>query len=229
MGKVVGEIVFSPHPSINNFIDLTGQTYGRLAVLGYAGVRGRHDGGGKKYSYWYCQCVCGTATRVQLGQLRSGKTRSCGCLSQEGRYKRITHGATSGGASPEYGVFARAKGRCNNPSNPDYPDYGGRGIEFRFISFEDFLKTLGLRPSSRHSIDRIDVNGHYEKGNVQWATMQQQARNRRNNRLINHAGRTQTLQGWAEEFGVTRGALKQRLKRGWQIEQALTTPQRNQT
>jgi hypothetical protein len=76
-------------------------------------------------------------------------------------------------------VYCTAKTRCNNPRCKDYPDYGGRGIEFRFVSFEEFFEHIGKRPSPKHTLDRIEVDGHYEKGNVCWATRKQQRANQR--------------------------------------------------
>lgn len=79
---------------------------------------------------------------------------------------------------PEYTSFASARGRCRNKTSRDYPRWGGRGIEFRFISFEHFYAVLGPKPSALHSLDRIDNKGHYEQGNVRWALPRQQMRNR---------------------------------------------------
>ena len=81
--------------------------------------------------------------------------------------------------TPEYRAFNGAKSRCNNSANPSYKNYGGRGIKFKFSSFEEFIDHIGFRPSDNHSIDRIDNNGHYEIGNVRWATDIEQARNKR--------------------------------------------------
>lgn len=85
-----------------------------------------------------------------------------------------THGMSG---TPEYMAFQSARDRCRNPKNISYPRYGGRGIEFRFGSFEEWFNELGLRPDSdmnrmkyRWSVDRIDNDGHYEPGNVRWAT-----------------------------------------------------------
>src|SRR6267143_733283 len=80
----------------------------------------------------------------------------------------------------EYLAFQNAKYRCTNPDNNSYENYGGRGIEFRFSSFAEFFAEVGSRPSPEHSIDRFpDNDGHYEKGNVRWATIHQQLNNRR--------------------------------------------------
>jgi len=91
-----------------------------------------------------------------------------------------THGLTrkNGKRTPEYQAYAGAKHRCTNPNNKEFPHYGGRGIRFRFTSFEQFFATLGPRPREM-SLDRINNNGNYEPGNVRWASSSQQQRNRR--------------------------------------------------
>jgi hypothetical protein len=81
--------------------------------------------------------------------------------------------------TPEYYACFDAKYRCTNPKDKYWKDYGGRGIEFRFTSFEEFFAELGTRPTPAHSLDRIDNNGHYEPGNVRWATKAEQNANRR--------------------------------------------------
>lgn len=98
----------------------------------------------------------------------------------------VSHGHTCGGRiSPEYRSYNAAKNRCENPDNKSYRYYGGRGIEFRFDSFEAFLSELGLKPTAEHSIDRYpNKDGHYEAGNVRWATKIEQVRNQRSNRIL---------------------------------------------
>lgn len=81
--------------------------------------------------------------------------------------------------SPEYQAFHQARQRCLNQRNPQWPEYGGRGILFLFTSFGEFLEHIGTRPSSLHSLDRIQVNGNYQLGNVRWATATVQIKNRR--------------------------------------------------
>lgn len=85
-----------------------------------------------------------------------------------------THGKSD---TPEYRSWRNAKQRCNNPNFPQYKDYGGRGIEFKF-TFEEFFEEIGERPDG-HSLDRIDPDGNYEPGNIQWASRKSQAENRR--------------------------------------------------
>jgi hypothetical protein len=87
------------------------------------------------------------------------------------------HGASK---LPEYKVFTEAKQRCTNPNSWSWHLYGGRGIKFKFKNFAEFFVAVGLRPSSRHQIDRFpDNNGNYEAGNVRWALPWQNALNRR--------------------------------------------------
>jgi hypothetical protein len=125
----------------------------------------------------------------------------------------------------EYRSYTAAKMRCSRANNAAYKDYGGRGIEFRFINFKDFMDCLGPRPSVRHSVDRHpDNNGHYEKGNVRWATRLQQNRNTRVTRILTFQGESLPIGDWAERLGTTGDVLRNRLKRKWCLECALTFP-----
>ena len=84
--------------------------------------------------------------------------------------------------TPEYVAWALLRQRCNNPNNPRFSSYGGRGItvcEEWDVSFSAFLRDLGRRPSAKHSIDRINNDGNYEPRNCRWATRKQQSENRR--------------------------------------------------
>ena len=157
------------------FVDLSGLRVGRLLVKEMVG-RGKAG-----QSIWKCLCDCGETAEVYYSHLRGKRpTQSCGCLLQS-RWRSqaaIKHG---GYRTPEYTSFHAAKKRCLNSNAKQYADYGGRGIEFRFKSFEEFYAEVGPRPEPKfeYSLERIDNNGHYEKGNVKWATKVQQARNRR--------------------------------------------------
>ena len=81
--------------------------------------------------------------------------------------------------TPEYQALKGARRRCNNQNDRSYKYYGGRGIEVRFRSFDEFLAEIGPRPSPEHTLDRIDNDGHYETGNVRWATRKEQRINQR--------------------------------------------------
>lgn len=158
-----------------NFLDLVGRVFGRLRVVRQAG-RAK-----QRTILWHCRCECGEQVVVRSNHLRSGQTTSCGCLRLEALQRsRTTHGQAAGRQSSEYKAYCNAKTRCTNPRCANYGNYGGRGIEFRFASFEDFLAAVGKKPTSFHSLDRFPNNdGHYKIGNVRWATAKQQRANQR--------------------------------------------------
>jgi len=161
---------FQPIPTHSNFKDVTGTIYGRLTVIGFGGRE-------RIKTFWYCKCECGAIKRILASLLQSGKTQSCGCLRKEtSTILSTTHGMRH---TPEYRSYVHAKDRCNNPNDKRHKDYGGRGIEFRFESYQEFLDEIGRKPSPEHSLDRIDNNGDYIPGNVRWATAIEQRANQR--------------------------------------------------
>lgn len=203
-------------------LDLTGQQFGFLVALD----RATHP----KYSgvHWRCRCICGAEVLVPPCRLLRDR-KSCGCKTSELQSKgKRTHGCGKvGSRTPEYMIWCTMRRRCNNPRNKKYPDYGGRGITIcpRWDSFENFLADLGARPSPEHSLDRRDNDGPYDPKNCRWATLKEQASNKRSNRILTHNGLSQTLTQWAKEVGIKPHALMHRLDRfGWSVERALTTP-----
>ena len=120
--------------------------------------------------------------------------------------------------------------RCSNASLKSYKNYGGRGISvcYEWTKFEKFYADMGIKPNGC-SIDRIDVNGNYDKLNCRWSSMKQQNRNRRNNRLIEFNGETMCINEWAESLGINKRTLLNRLTNGWEIKKALTHPVRQLT
>lgn len=163
-------------------------------------------------------CVCGTEKSVWAHVLHRGTVRSCGCLWKE----RVTkHGRVN---SSEYHIWEAVKQRCLNPKDARYRDYGGRGITIceSWLLFVNFFNDVGTRPSSAHSLDRINNDLGYEKNNVRWSTRSEQQNNRRGNRLVEAFGRTQTLTQWACETGIKFDTLRRRLEYEWPVEIALT-------
>lgn len=173
-------------------IDLTGKLLGRLTVLEKTKVHGR------KEIYWRCQCSCGKLTSVMAQNLRKGRIQSCGCLKAERMSARLTkHRHSRIGRmqrpSPEYKAWCAMRDRCNRPNHVGYKDYGARGIKVCSewqASFVAFLSCIGPKPSPKHSLDRVDVDGNYEPGNVRWATATEQARNKRKFKKVAAAGWT---------------------------------------
>lgn len=155
--------------------------------------------------------------------VKSGNTKSCGCLKiKKLRERQTTHGMSR---APEFWVWVAMRERCHNPKHESYHRYGGRGIsvcERWRCSFEDFYADIGSRPSQLHSIERIDNDGDYEPGNCRWAVQSEQTRNTSRNKMITLAGRTQCLTDWARERGINVNTLNKRLRSGWTVEEALS-------
>lgn len=159
--------------------DITGQRFGRWTVI-------RRDGSNKfNKAMWWCKCDCGNEVSVLGKSLRVGDSTSCGCQRKEkfrpspNNQNGLKHGMHG---SPEYITWIHMKARCSNPKDKRYKHYGGRGIKVcdRWVdSFESFFSDMGKRPTSQHSIDRINVNGDYEPSNCRWATPTEQRHNRR--------------------------------------------------
>ena len=198
-----------------------GRRFGRLTPVHEAARSKRGE------RRWTCLCECGATAVVFQSVLRNGSTNSCGCLRKEvTRARKTTHGNTQcKSPTPEYQAWRAMKRRCYSPHGKDYPHYGGRGVtvcERWLHSFENFLADMGERPTTDHSIDRVDVNGNYEPGNCRWATDIEQARNHRNNALVTFEGKTMCIAAWAEEKGIPASLVSTRLIRGWDVARSLS-------
>lgn len=169
--------------------------------------------------YWNCLCDCGKMTVVQSSHLNCGGTVSCGCHRKE---KSTTHGMRN---TPEYKVWASMIARCYNPKEQSFEYYGERGIKVCdtwLNSFENFYNDMGGRPSSM-SLDRIDVNGDYEKENCKWATVSEQAYNKRKSER-NKSGKTGVFWCkrdlvWISSISINKS--RKRLYRGINYQEAV--------
>ncbi len=204
--------------------DLTGMKFGRLQVVSY------NPGTRRIPAKWECRCDCGRTVFVTGGNLRSGNTTSCGCLKSE---LVTSHNLKHGGSETKlYQVWHAIKMRCTNPGNKRFKDYGGRGIQLYPLWQDDFsafyeyiLTALGPKPSSSHSIDRINNDGNYEPGNIRWASTFQQGSNTRRIHHLTFHGQTKSIADWSRLTGINRSTIRERIERlGWFVERALTTP-----
>ena len=198
------------------FVDLTGKVFGRLTVIGKAG-RNKHG-----QILWRCSCLCGGKVIIVRQKIVSGHTKSCGCLRSEAAKKRgTTHGMRD---TQEYNIWGVMIQRCTNPRNPAWKWYGARGIKVcdKWFEFSEFYKDMGSRPTSKHSIDRIDVNGDYAPGNVRWVLPKDQANNHRNNLILEVDGRLMTLAEAVNITGVNYNTAYYRFKKNWDVERVLT-------
>lgn len=172
----------------------------------------------KNYSYLTCQCECGVIQKVNIKNLRSGSSKSCGCVN----IKKIIDRNTKHNRrfTREWRIWQAMKTRCSNKNIIQYKNYGGRGIkvcdEWK-NDFMSFYKDMGESPIGS-SIERIDNNGNYYKGNCRWATPKEQTRNKSNNHKINGICITDI----DRSLGGNAGLVFKRLKRGWLIKNAIT-------
>lgn len=200
-------------------IDLTGQKFGRLTVIGRAESTNYN-------SKWLCVCECGNNATVFGMSLKSGKTKSCGCLQKEIRIKKATTHGMSG--TRIHQEWLTMKYRCLNEKSTRYYRYGGRGITVcdewlnDFQTFYDWAMANGYNDTL--TIDRIDVNGNYEPSNCRWVDVGVQNNNTCRNHYITYNGVTHTIAEWARIKNKKYNTLNSRIWNGWDVEKALNTP-----
>lgn len=201
-----------------------GMKYGRLTVIDTAPDAVAPSG--RKSKRWLCQCDCGNQSIVYDSSLRTGGTKSCGCLRREvAGDKARTHGLSH---SRLRNVWRLMLERCTQENNKSYYLYGGKGITVcdewhNFLAFAEWSFANGYKDGL--TIDRIDSNKNYCPENCRWVTRKVQNNNTNRNHLITWNGRTQTMAQWAEETGLPYSTIKSRInKHGWDIGRALSTP-----
>lgn len=206
-------------------VHLEGQKFGRLQVI-------KRDGSQNGSKVYLCQCDCGNLTHQRSDHMRSGRSKSCGCLRNEESGNRARkHGKSK---SQIYFRFQHMLARCYDPKCPEYKWYGGRGVTVcdrwnpaRGGSFENFYADMGDPPTDKHQLDKDILGGDcYCPEKCLWVTPGQNARARRNVTNLTYQGKTQCLTDWASEYELKPATLSMRLKSGWSIERALTQPVR---
>lgn len=201
-------------------LNLIGMRSGKLRVVGFAGVK-------KEHTCWNCICDCGNTKIITAYSLKTKSTKSCGCLQKEMLRKRndllSTHKMSY---SSEYKAWAGIKKRCSNKKLTNYKNYGGRGIKIcnRWKnSFKNFYEDMGKKPSNKHSIDRIDVNGNYEPENCRWATAREQQLNRRDNLYFEYNNEIKHINEIAEIIQIKRSTLLSRIRLGWTLDKVFNS------
>ena len=198
-----------------------GQKFGRLIVLRLLKERTKN-----RQIKAECQCDCGKKTETTLHRLRSGATKSCGCLMLEiSHIAPLKHGYARKNKSRTWRIWRNMRTRCNNENSTNYKNYGQRGITVcqRWEKFENFLADMGEAPEGM-SIERKDNDKGYAKNNCKWATRKEQGRNCRTNKLITHQGKTLPLSAWAENMKLRPNTINWRIRNGWSVSQAFHTP-----
>lgn len=213
-------------------LDLTGSQFGFLTVLERAGTC-LH--GNRLHSTWLCLCACGRAREFRRKQLVEGRKRYCAVRFHEdaaraaysaasrARWEAIERGPPVNVEHKlTYGSWDSMRQRCG--PGGDYERFGITVCDRWAASFLDFLADMGPRPSSAHSIDRIDTFGDYEPGNCRWATTREQSENKRNTRWIEWRGERRKLIAVCRELDADLSRVSVRLALGWSVERALTEP-----
>lgn len=194
-----------------NLTDITDQVFGKWTALRRSHFGKRHR------AFWVCRCECGTERAVDISNLLTDKSKSCGCvwLSQNGL-----------STNDEYSVYRSMLNRCFDTEDKFFHRYGARGITVcgRWLGrngLKNFLADMGKQPSKRHQISRKDNDGPYAPENCCWETCKQNMRNMSRNHLLTYHGRTMPLEAWAEEIGIASNTLLYRVRRGWTIGRAI--------
>ena len=202
--------------------DLTGKQFGFLTVVKETDKRTSWGA-----RIWECRCICGKTMYVCNKYLTTGVTKSCGCKRKELHNESPLVTKHNMCYSRIYRVWSEMRNRCENPNNSVYKDYGGRGISVcpewaSFQVFYDWATANGYTDDL--TIDRIDVNEGYNPENCRWATMKQQANNKRTSKYLQWNGETHTYSEWSEITGLSKTVIRERINKGWSIEEALSTP-----
>jgi hypothetical protein len=202
--------------------ELEGRIFGKLTVMSES--KKIKFPSGKIARTWLCSCACGVQKVIRQDHLLSGVVVSYGCVMRSISRERGRYGKDNGLTRIAF-CWRNMIARCQNSNNPNFHHYGGRGIKVceRWHSVENFIADMPPMPPGME-LDRIDNDGDYEPGNCRWATRQSQMRNTRGNVKLTIDGETRCIQEWSEISGINPGAIRARLKYGWDAKTAVFKP-----
>jgi hypothetical protein len=205
---------------MNKYSEFIGHKFGLLTVICYYGI-------GDKVAL---VCDCGNEKISRMSHLKGGTVKSCGCLKKSTPMK--VHGKHLLSTTTEYAAWNSMIDRCYKKSHHAFHRYGGRGITVcnewldPIDGFLNFLADIGPKSGTGLSLERIDNNLGYSKTNCIWASKTEQANNRESCIFLTFEGRTLTMMQWANEKGMSKNTIAERMKRGWSIEKAISHPKR---
>ena len=202
--------------------DFSNKRFGRLIVIK------RVDNNKFKQVQWLCKCDCGNEKIITANALRSGNTKSCGCLKKEQDYINIAQKTHNMSNTRLYNIWRGMKNRCNSSTGKRHKFYHDKGIKVceewknSFQIFYDWAINNGYNDNL--SIDRIDNDKGYYPNNCRWTNSIQQNNNQSNNIRLLYKGKEYSIKELAEQNNIKRATLYERIKRGWAIEKAITVP-----
>jgi hypothetical protein len=203
---------------MSKIINLVGIKKNRLTIVSFSHIA-------KNRTYWLAKCDCGNETIVAGAKFNYGSTKSCGCAQREavGSLNR-THGKAN--KENEYAIWKNMRGRCNNPNDAAFYNYGGRGITVceRWNDYSNFIADMGRRPSKKHSLDRIDNTQGYSPDNCRWVTRDIQNRNKRTSKILTYNGESLNSIDMAKKYGINYQTFMSRLARGLSVADAIHYP-----
>lgn len=200
---------------MGKFEDLTNKRFGKLLVVENTNKKRN------KKTIWLCKCDCGNYKEVQVDNLTSGHTKSCGCLNGKGYKHNLKN-------TRLYYIWSCMKQRCYNENHKQYKDYGQRGIKIcnewhEFINFYNWAINNDYQDNL--TIDRINNNGNYEPDNCRWVNMKIQSNNRRSNHIIEYKNETHTLKEWCDILKLNYKTIQTRINSlKWNVKKAFETP-----
>lgn len=193
-------------------MDLSNKRFGRQVAIKPCGVN--------KFGnvLWECRCDCGNFHLVSQHDLVQGRSKSCGCLARDLHIKQLEkHGITTGGKPRIFNIWSGMKSRCLKKNSIQYKDYGGRGITIckEWLEFEAFHKwAMENGYTDKLSIDRIDNDGNYCPENCRFATVAEQARNKRNNHFLIVNGIKAVVVDWIKAIGCSKSTMYSWIRQG---------------
>lgn len=200
---------------MSNFKDLTNKRFGKLLVVENTNKKRN------KKTIWLCKCDCGNYKEIQVDNLTSGHTKSCGCLNGKGYKHNLKN-------TRLYYIWSCMKQRCYNENHKQYKDYGQRGIKIcnewhEFINFYNWAINNDYQDNL--TIDRINNNDNYEPDNCRWVNMKIQSNNRRSNHIIEYKNEKHTLKEWCDILKLNYKTIQTRINSlKWDAEKAFETP-----
>lgn len=205
---------------MSNKLDLTGQQFGFLTIIGTAPNNGI-------FTRWLCKCQrCGIEKVMRTMTIKHPQNKSCGCYRNDrNKIGNRIHGLSS---KRLYKIWIGMKCRCYNPKNSAYHNYGARGIAIcnewkMFLPFYQWAISNGYTEGL--TIERIDVNGDYWPDNCTWIPKREQSYNMRSNRMITFKGVTKSIHEWSIETGLSIGVIRGRVDiLKWGLEDVFSKP-----